>query len=313
MEKTQERSGKTVCNRDYALNLPQMHWGGMSENWLLKELGDMHWAMISQKLGVKSGQLVNGNGERLYASFVRLRWESNASLFSFKENQDISLHSELSHYRSKLFFSDAGVVCCDKKIRASLMSVFSLLTGEDNKGLKIGTPFVSEPYKMAIHDTLPPFAAEYRSTKAELFRSADKSKDRYIDLAGASFQLDTGSIYTRDYIIEPVDDVNGVGLLYFASYSKISDKCERSYFHQLNKENDNRKDWAYNGSCVARDIFYFGNANPDEKLVYSLDTCRFAGGNKIQLASSLYRKEDGQLIAKIFTIKEFSGLFTYPR
>lgn len=99
----------------------------------------------------------------------------------------------------------------------------------------------------------------------------DKLNYIRIHLAGESFHLGSESIYTRDYKIEPADDINSVG---------------------------------HNGSCVARNIFYFGNANPDEELVYSLDSCRFIGENKVQLASSLYRKEDGQLIAKIFTIKE---------
>ncbi|SFE51876.1 probable biosynthetic protein, Pnap_2097 family [Chitinophaga sp. CF118] len=306
MERAQEISGKTLCNRGYALNLPQMHWGGMSENWLLKELGDMHWAMIAEGLGVKSGDLVNGNGERLYASFVRLRWESNASLFSFKENQDISLNGELSRYGSKMFFSDTEVTCSDKKIKASLMSVFSTLKGGDNKELKIGTPLASDSNKINAYSELPKFAKEYIRTKSELSTPTDKFKDIRIDLAGTSFPLDSKTIYTRDYKIEPVDDVNGVGLLYFASFSKICDKCERPYFHELNKANEKMEDWAYNASCIARDIFYFGNANAEDELIYNLDSCQFVGENKIELVSSLYRKGDGHLIGKIFTIKELS-------
>ena len=310
MKNKQATSGQILCKRNYALNLPQLHWGGISENWLLKELGDMHWEMIAQGLGVKSNKMTDDNGERLYASFVRLRWESNASLFSFKENQNISMNSELSRYGNKMLFSEAEVACSAKKIKASLMSVFSQLKGGDNKDLKIGAPMASGVDKIRLHANLPAFAKEYLSTKAELLKSTGKLKDMHVDLAGTSFRLDAGStrsIYTRDYKIEPVDDVNGVGLLYFASYSKISDKCERLYFHELNKGNDKLKDWAYNGSCVARDIFYFGNANPDEELVYSLDSCQLAGENKVQLVSSLYRKGDRHLIAKIFTIKEFSG------
>ena len=95
-EKKIERSGKTFCSRSYTLNMPQMLWGGMSENWLLKELGDIHWKMITYGLGVPSDALVDSNGERLYASFVRLRWESTSNLFNFKKNYIISIEIKLS-------------------------------------------------------------------------------------------------------------------------------------------------------------------------------------------------------------------------
>jgi len=38
--------------RDYHVNLPQMAAGGISESWLFKEIGDLHWSQISKGLGV---------------------------------------------------------------------------------------------------------------------------------------------------------------------------------------------------------------------------------------------------------------------
>ena len=72
--------------KDFTLSMPQLLSGGLSENWLLKELGDIHWKMISENLDAKSDSIVDSNGERLYASFVRLQWISNENLFSFKEH-----------------------------------------------------------------------------------------------------------------------------------------------------------------------------------------------------------------------------------
>jgi probable biosynthetic protein (TIGR04098 family) len=287
--------------------MPQMHWGGMSENWLLKELGDMHWVMISDGLDVESDKLMDSNGERLYSSFVRLRWESSTNLFTFKENQKISLDSKLSRYGNKMFFSDATVSLATNKINASLMSVFSSRTAEDNKTLKKGTPLLSETANIKTFSKLPNFAKEYLEIKSKLFSATGKLENITIELSEVIFELNSKPLYSQEYTIEPYDDINGVGLIYFASYSKISDKCERNYFHAQNK-GKGQKDWAANSSCLARDIFYFGNANPDEELVYHLEICRLTGENRIQLGSSLYRKSDGQLIAKIFTIKEFSGL-----
>ncbi|MEM0940976.1 MAG: hypothetical protein AAGI25_14490, partial [Bacteroidota bacterium] len=90
--------------REYKLNLPQLLWGGLSENWLLKELGDIHWQQIADALGVASGDITDAQGTRLLASFVRVRW-SGANLGSFHENEAITFESDLSCYKDKLFFS----------------------------------------------------------------------------------------------------------------------------------------------------------------------------------------------------------------
>ena len=51
-------------------------------------------------------------------------------------------------------------------------------------------------------------------------------------LAGRTFSLASSPGWTREYVIDPYDDVNGVGLLYFASYPKIADRCERLFAHE---------------------------------------------------------------------------------
>lgn len=227
-EKKIERSGKTFCSRSYTLNMPQMLWSGMSENWMLKELGDMHWKMITDGLGIPSDALVDSNGERLYASFVRLRWESTSNLLAFKENEIISIEGKLSRYGSKMFFSEDEIISEDKKIQASLMSVFSSRTAEDNTSLKKGTLPNAETANIDRHVTLPTLAKEYLNIKTKLLSDDDNTENISIDLNERFFPIHTEvPIYTQEYTIEPYDDVNGVGLLYFASYPKISDKCER--------------------------------------------------------------------------------------
>ena len=53
------------------LNMPQMALGGLSESWLFKELGDIHWRLITRGLGTPSHEIADANGERLYATFTR--------------------------------------------------------------------------------------------------------------------------------------------------------------------------------------------------------------------------------------------------
>ena len=117
IENSKERT--TTSNRKLKLNIPQLLSGGLSENWLLKELGDVHWAMISESLGTKSNEIIDSNGERLYASFVRLQWEANETFFSFKENDMIEFEGELSLYGNKMFFSNDHIISDNKHISAS--------------------------------------------------------------------------------------------------------------------------------------------------------------------------------------------------
>jgi len=45
---------------------------GLSENWLLRHLGDLHWQIICDALGKASRDIQDEQGSRLYASFVRV-------------------------------------------------------------------------------------------------------------------------------------------------------------------------------------------------------------------------------------------------
>ncbi len=308
MDKKTVIKGKNITtgNRSLKLNIPQMIWSGLSENWLLKELGDMHWEMISKSLGAKSNEIVDSNGERLYASFVRLQWSSNHSLYSFKENDKIKLKGELSLYGNKMFFSEDKVTSGDRTILASLMSVFSSRKAEDNQKLRKGRPLNSGRARLKKLDKLPNLAKDFFDAKTYLFSDArDRdSLNTTIGFYGTQFVLEKEPLFTKRYNVDPYDDINGVGLLYFASYPKINDKCERFYFQGDVVDNEPMGSWVKSGYCIARDIHYYGNANADDELLYMLEDCQLLDDDKVQLTSSLHRIKDEQCIAKIFTVKQ---------
>ncbi len=305
---TVKSNSRTTCKREYSLNIPQLLSGGISENWLLKELGDIHWAMISESLDTRSDTIVDSNGERLYASFVRIQWSANESLFSFKENDKIDIEGELSLYGNKMFFSDDHIVSGNKLISASLMSVFSSRKSGNNQKLEKGKPLNSETAQLKKHKELPSLAKGFFEAKTFLFSGSDEKNEENnrnrLEFYNTEFLMESEPIYTKLYHVDPYDDINGVGLLYFASYSKISDKCERFYFQEKTLENKEIQNWAESSYCIARDIHYYGNANANEELLYSLEDCKFIDDRKIQLSSSLRRTKDGQLIAKIYTVKQ---------
>lgn len=269
--------------------MPQLLWGGLSENWLLKELGEVHWTQITTALHTASDKLVDSRGERLYASFVRLFW-TGSDISQFSENDSFELKSELSRYGSKMFFSQTKGKGETGKLKAHLMSVFSTRSASDNTQLKKGNLKSSIQSKnLKTHQKLPTFAKEYLENKSTIFNDVEAPKTPTPPV-----------VYREIYAIDAYDDINGVGLLYFASYPKISDKCERNYFNQ--QYDLKGGDWLEVAGIISRDVHYYGNANPGEKLIYELDEWKEKKGIA-HLSSSLYRQTDNQLIARIFTKK----------
>ena len=302
---------KVSENRTYSLNIPQMLWDGLSENWLMKELGDIHWKMISEGLETESDKLVDSNGNRLYASFVRIKWESNSCLSEFSENEEIKAKSYLSKYGNKMFFSNGEVIGNNKKIKTELMSVFSSRNSENNQKLVKGKPLNVEHKNIPVYNKLPEVAKTFFKVKSCFFQSENNEEDssiKEVTLNDSSFEIftDVKPLFQKKYQIDSYDDINGVGLLYFASYPKISDKCELSFFQEKYIGEIDNYNWAKNSSTIARDIHYYGNANANEELVYSLEHFSYLDKSVIKLSSSLVRKKDGVLIAKIFTIKKLS-------
>ena len=300
---------KVSENRTYSLNLPHMLWDSLSENWLMKELGDVHWKMISKGLGAESGQLFDSNGNRLYASFVRIKWESDSSLDKFTENEELKIKSELSRYGNKMFFSEGQVLGNNKKMKTELMTVFSSRNSGNNQKLEKGAPLNVNHKNIIVHDKLPKVAKDFFKVKSCFFQSERNEENKEmakITLNRESFDiiLEDKPLFQKKYQIDSYEDINGVGLLYFASYPKISDKCELSFIHEKYIGEIDNYNWAKDSFTIARDIHYFANANADEQLIYNLEHFSFLDKNTIKLSSSLVREKDGMLMAKIFTIKK---------
>ena len=85
-----------TSRRQTSVNMPQMALGGLSESWLLKEFGDIHWSMTCDALNSQSHELTDELGNRLYATFVRVRYESTHHLKTFRENEPLDFRASLT-------------------------------------------------------------------------------------------------------------------------------------------------------------------------------------------------------------------------
>jgi probable biosynthetic protein (TIGR04098 family) len=261
--------------RSYNINMPQMALGGLSEAWLFRELGDLHWAMICQGLGARSSELADANGDRLYATFTRIRIESSIPLLAYRENDHLEAEARISRFGGAVFLGEASVAGERGTIRAQLMSSFTKRSNPgSNLSLLKGQPAVPDDCAVPLLGELPQFAQDYRAVRAV--------KDRPI-------------LFERDYELLPYHDINGVGLLYFAAYPTINDLSELSYV-------DDRDDWCLNFSTRRRDVYYFGNCNLGDRLIYRVHEA-VRGEDEATFTSSLVRASDRVPIAHLVTTK----------
>jgi probable biosynthetic protein (TIGR04098 family) len=281
---------KQIIQRDYAIKMPQMANYALSENWLFKELGNVHWELLCKGLGKESSFIKDIEGVRLYATFIRIKLKLD-SLMKFKENDTLTIEGEMLRHGKNNYYSTFNCKSGCNTINAELITTFSKREGEDNLGLircNPNVPLINIPEL----DRTPPFFSDYRLMNKGLV-------DEH-DLESVKFELDKEIIFDTVYSINPYYDLNGVGLLYFAAYPIISDYCESKHFNR----NKGIKQWENEYFTISRDVFYYANCNIGDKIIYSLIDFEFIQGNRVKIYASLIRHTDKTLMAHIFTIKE---------
>jgi len=280
-------------DRDIELNMPQMAIGSMSENWLFKEMGSTHWHLLCEGLDTASNALSDEMGNRLYATFARVQI-SGAALDLFTENENLHLTGQLSRYGNGMYYSQMSLTSLERPesvLAVRMITSFSRRSGEGNKNLVKSHP-ASPVNTIENLSSVPPFIDEYRMIKKGGVGSR-------LDLAGHTFLVGDESVFDVEYDLNPYYDLNGAGLLYFASYPTINDFCEAKYFNGLA---DAQGRWEQSFFTSSRDIMYYANCDINDGIQYRLNSVE-ADGDRRYIASSLYRKSDGQLMARVFTVK----------
>ena len=275
------------------INMPQMAIEALSENWLFKELGDSHWEMICDGLNTKSFDLQNDTGNRLYATFVRIKFSCSNNLRSFRENQVATLNGNMKRFGESMYFSNIEFATPTASIQAELMTTFSIRDAVDNTQLAKSEPSV-KINDVQQHKRFPAIGNEYRLVKKQVLKE--------LTFEGIAFEILDEVIFETDYELNPFYDINGVNLLYFAAYPIINDVCEARFFNEQRSEEEGR--WEQNYYTHYKDVLYYANCNVNDSLIYQLTTYETLGDELVKLGSILRRKSDNKIIARIFSIKK---------
>jgi probable biosynthetic protein (TIGR04099 family) len=248
------------------LGMPHLTPLGLSETWLMKELGHRHWMLLALRLGMTNADFRSPGGREIYASICATALEESGSgLRQAKANDIVEIRSSLSLLMRNRHASRHLVSVGDSLLCAvELVSVFvSRATADDNHALAR----VEHP-----HD------AANSSEQNQLVMTASLMRRR-----ASAKAADTGRPYRHGasftFTPDTVQDFNGAGLLYFANFQGIFSRAIKALTGQseLTKQ---------------RTIFFFGNIRPGEALNVHIDPSPEDG----DLLCDMHRP-DGKIIA----------------
>ncbi len=284
-------NGTLKLQKEVTIDMPQMAIEALSESWLFKELGNLHWQMLCDGLHTPSFNLKDELDNRLYATFVRIRIQSTTPLNGFRENEKLAIDGSIQRYGHSMYYSTIQLQSTTDTIEANLMTSFSIRNHSDNTKLVKSQPYGVQNSVEDLTDN-PAFGNEYRLIK--------KGELTELTLGDAHFTIHDEVLFETTYTLNPYYDLNGVGLLYFAAYPIISDVCEARYF---NSSQPAESRWELSYYTQKRDILYYGNCNINDQILYRLHAYHSPETDLIQISSSLYRKSDLALIARVFSMK----------
>jgi probable biosynthetic protein (TIGR04098 family) len=282
---------------DTFIHLPQTDATGLSENWLFKHCGEMHWGYLCAAMGVSgvnSHEMRDDAGKRLYPTFVAIRGRYATPLSTVQMDQRFHTAVELTHFGRAFFHSTITFGNEETRFELEMLTTFVARNKNGRNDLHQSLPSAKLAYNSRPLESSP------RLLKlSQALRHGEVTK---YDFVGYQFALSEDVLGLQiSFEPSPYIDYNGAGLLYFAAYPTIADTVERRLIgkHHLA---DTARDWAAQSSTVARDVFYYRNLDLGKNLIATLKRFDRVGENVI-LHTLLKNEVDGAPLAEIITAK----------
>lgn len=252
------------------LGMPNLTPAGLSETWLMKELGHRHWLLLARHLGMENADFRTADGRKIYASICASSLR-NACLTVAEADDVLEMRSFIMPLSRCRFSSRHRLTIGNRLIGdIELVSVFVTRRAEQDNYSLIRV----DQGKADIESFGTSELAEAAATSRRI------GTPSYLGLPLDELALPLLAV-APDYI----EDFNGAGLLYFAHFHAIFAKATRQV------------DPRHCLQAARRDIFFYGNIQPDEVLSVTLEH-RMQDGNGL---SCKMVRSDGKIIARCFS------------
>ncbi|MDQ0511193.1 Pnap_2097 family protein [Ancylobacter amanitiformis] len=276
------------------LGMPQLALGGLSEGWLLKDLGHRHWMMLAAMAGRAVPDFRDIDGAPVYAAFSALAIH-DARFAALGENDTLAIRSSIARL--------SRTQCASRHVLSRAgepMGTVELVSTFVRRGSGGGNHQVA---RVALEGFPPPAAPSAGTCADSLAGRAAALRARRLD---RHFGFDLRPYVERDaeageageagpYIEVdpcPAQDFNGAGFLYFASFVSFIDRAEWHF--------DGRQ--APRAATLRREVFFHANVDPGERVrVRWLGQRR--GDGRLAHHCRLERMSDGARLAEAFTLR----------
>jgi probable biosynthetic protein (TIGR04099 family) len=259
------------------LGMPHLAYGGLSETWLLKELGHRHWLLLARGAGREVPDFRDADGATVYAAFIAVQ-VTDAALGAFREHDSLVLRSRLERISRTQFASRHELLRDGIPMgRVEMTSVFVKRKekGKNRALARVGLPGFSAP---AAKPGLAGTAALAATIRAGRFA-------QHFGFANADGESGT-ALTVRPC---PSQDFNGADFLYFASFQAFVDRAEWEAME------------APAGLfTVARDMVFHSNVEIGDAVRITVKAQRAEGDHLLHWCV-LTRAADGARLADIFT------------
>ncbi|SIQ02849.1 probable biosynthetic protein, Pnap_2097 family [Rhizobium sp. RU20A] len=251
------------------IGMPHLTPHGLSETWLMKELGHRHWLMLARDLGMNNADFRTIDGEEAYAAICATSL-SEARFDIVKANSILTIRSELSTVSRSQTSTTHDLYVANRKIgRVELISAFvhRAIKGRNQSLARTALQVPQAgPYKL---NQLAKTAADIRNSR----------------ISGHWGIPVTITEPLRSFRFDPAvsQEFNGAGLFYFAEFQALADRALDAWF-------------PHREALKRRDIFFLGNIERSESLVFDLVAASDNGDN----LHGQIRRRSGDPIAKIF-------------
>lgn len=275
----------TPIPRGYIAGMPQLAYTGLSESWLLKECGDVHWERLARAHGMPLPDFRDASGSRAYAAFTRVR-VSEGGLDRIAANDAFHIDSGLAPAGRAQFFSrhvargPQGVLA-----RVEMLSAFVYRQARgDNRSVARAALTAAESWRPRAHSPSRDEAQTYAQAARDRRRAA-----RATPCAAAASGPAGG---TMDWRFSPCPDTdfNGASFLYFATFAALVDRAEWQFFRPSPLL-----------AVATRDVHYYGNVNLGEDVAVRCLEWRREPDGVLAHRCGVFRAADGAWIAEVLT------------
>jgi probable biosynthetic protein (TIGR04099 family) len=270
--------------RRYRAGMTHLAHAGLSENWLLKECGQLHWEALAAATGRELPDFVDDSGARAYPAFTSVR-VSDAALEKLAEHDAFEIETSLCRSGPARHFSAHRVLCRGEvHSRVTMSSAFVRREQASNNQSVVRARFAA----LDAHVATPPPEAAAMVRLGKVLRTG-----RWSDELGIPQPQACGATWC-EFVPCPNNDFNGAEFLYFASFQAFVDRAEWTQ-HRFTAI----------PALMRRDLFFYGNLNVGDTLAVRVLAQR-EDASGIKHWCEIRRGSDHQKISDVVTVKRWS-------